>query len=244
MKYFILIVGFALIILRLVYLNKINKKPSIFTKFDEKVKKAKLNRVILAYTPEEEQNKKPNIFAEFDEKVNKAKLNREILANTPEEEKHELIYFYIQKLVRKDDYKYETIMNLPAPLKTFYLIDQFEKEVNNGGFLQFFSNSSGQFTEETLNCLFLINARNTAKMLEDAIQCIKKHNETPVSLRQPLFDLKPYEIHTDADLYSNKEMMAELNEIDNEFYSSKEYLYSLLLNYFNNNLDKIFDNRQ
>jgi hypothetical protein len=42
---------------------------------------------------------------------------------------------------------------LSAPATVYYLVCTFEGEVINGGFSQFFSNSSGTFSQETVQAL-------------------------------------------------------------------------------------------
>ncbi len=48
------------------------------------------------------------------------------------------------------------------------LIDELEAEVNNGGFHQFFFNSAGDRTAETIHALNLIGATRTAAIVSQA----------------------------------------------------------------------------
>jgi hypothetical protein len=50
-----------------------------------------------------------------------------------------------------------------------YCVDALEREVNNGGFDQFFWNTSGNTAHETLAALKAIGAPKAAAMLEEAI---------------------------------------------------------------------------
>ena len=59
--------------------------------------------------------------------------------------------------------------NLTESQKQFYLNQNLEREVNNGGFNQYFWNSSGDFAHETIASLNLIGASHTAKILQQAI---------------------------------------------------------------------------
>jgi hypothetical protein len=63
---------------------------------------------------------------------------------------------------------------LSEPQKLFYFNQNLEREINNGGFNQYFSNSSGDFTHETLVSLFAIGAIHTAKILQLAIDQFPK----------------------------------------------------------------------
>ena len=58
---------------------------------------------------------------------------------------------------------------LSSSQRVFFLNQQFEKEINNGGFEQFFCNSTGDFAYETVASLRSIGAEKTATMLEAAI---------------------------------------------------------------------------
>ncbi len=48
------------------------------------------------------------------------------------------------------------------------LIDDLEAEINNGGFEQFFFNSAGDYTEETIQALVKIGANHTADIVNKA----------------------------------------------------------------------------
>ncbi|MDR6781932.1 hypothetical protein J2X78_000484 [Pedobacter africanus] len=58
---------------------------------------------------------------------------------------------------------------LSEPQKLFYLNQELEREVNNGGFNQYFLNSSGDYAHETILALKAINAQKTAAILQAAI---------------------------------------------------------------------------
>ena len=58
---------------------------------------------------------------------------------------------------------------LTEPQKLFYYIQCLEREVNNGGFNQYFINSSGEYAHQTIQSLKLIGANTTADILQKAI---------------------------------------------------------------------------
>ena len=58
---------------------------------------------------------------------------------------------------------------LTEPQKKFSFCQWFEQEVNNGGFWQYFFNSSGNFAHQTVDSLKIIEAKTTADMLQKAI---------------------------------------------------------------------------
>jgi hypothetical protein len=106
-----------------------------------------------------------NLFG--DKKRNAADLRPDIdslLTNDP----HKLI-------LDLDTYLYElsssgeALDKLTEPQKTFYFNQYLEKEINNGGFNQYFYNSAGNFSHQTVIALRQINATKTANILQSAI---------------------------------------------------------------------------
>ena len=71
-------------------------------------------------------------------------------------------------LCRKCSYG-ENIETLTDAEKAFYFVVQLEGEVNNGGFSQFFYNSSGDFANETPAALRKIGADKTADICDRAL---------------------------------------------------------------------------
>lgn len=53
--------------------------------------------------------------------------------------------------------------------QTVYCIDGLEREVNNGGFAQFFLNSAGDQSRETVAALRRVGAEHTARLVERAM---------------------------------------------------------------------------
>lgn len=63
----------------------------------------------------------------------------------------------------------DNIDRLTQPQRNFYFNQNFEREINNGGFDQYFYNSSGDFAHETIISLRIIGAYKTADILQKAI---------------------------------------------------------------------------
>ncbi|NJK97501.1 MAG: DMP19 family protein [Bacteroidales bacterium] len=62
----------------------------------------------------------------------------------------------------------EKIDKLNESQKTFIIIENLEREINNGGFNQFYYNSSGDFSHETIDALIKIGANKTAEIVTKA----------------------------------------------------------------------------
>jgi hypothetical protein len=63
----------------------------------------------------------------------------------------------------------ENLLVLSKEEQIFYLCESFELEVNNGGFYRFFWNSTGNYADKTIEALKIINANDTAKLLEEEV---------------------------------------------------------------------------
>jgi hypothetical protein len=63
----------------------------------------------------------------------------------------------------------QSLENLTEPQKTFFFNQCFQKEISDASFNQYFFNSSGGFTHQTVIALRQINAVKTAEILQLAI---------------------------------------------------------------------------
>ncbi|UWY29966.1 DMP19 family protein [Flavobacterium sp. TR2] len=98
--------------------------------------------------------------------------------------------------------------NISSP--TAY-IEELEAEVNNGGFNQYFFNSSGQNCFETLKALKKNKKFKTAKILESAINLIN-----PKKL--PSEDLIKKLQNREVEELNDEKINAKLELLDLEFY--------------------------
>ena len=99
--------------------------------------------------------------------------------------------------------------------KTFIYIDIFENHTTNGGFEEFFWNSSGQFSHVILAAYEAIGATKTATLIYNAF---KEFGEIPIP----------------KDHAFRKKILTELNSnawdtLDQAFYKSKEAIVPLVL---------------
>lgn len=77
------------------------------------------------------------------------------------------------------DYKteYEMVMSWNTSRQAIYIIWGLEAEVNNGGYNQFYSNSSGQFYKHLPQALRLVGAERFADLTERANNTFEKDND-------------------------------------------------------------------
>jgi len=91
------------------------------------------------------------------------------------------------------------------------LVEDFEAEVNNGGFDQFFFNSTGDFSIETLEALELIKANKTAAILREA--CNRFPSGIPPSDRTVRANLMSATVSPNS---------SEFDSLDERFYAYDE----------------------
>ena len=131
---------------------------------------------------------------------------------------------YISKLCEYG----EKLEKLNEHQKVFFLNQQLEREINNGGFNQYFFNSSGEYANETINSLVQIGANITAGILREAIQQFPD-------------DKVP------ADEYERRQIISEIekkansvwNQLDDRFYKYDDDLNELNFNYLTKHKDSI-----
>ena len=68
-------------------------------------------------------------------------------------------------------YDRDGFASLTPAERVAYCVDALEREVNNGGFEQFFWNSSGDTAHETVEALEAIGAGQAAQMVREAMAC-------------------------------------------------------------------------
>ena len=104
--------------------------------------------------------------------------------------------------------------------KVAYCVDALEREVNNGGFDQFFWNSSGDTAHQTHAALLEIGAREAAALVRDAIAAF------------PGAKVPPDRGQREKVLESLPEMAREKwGELDGRFYEYPDDLTTLMRRY-------------
>ncbi|NTW72827.1 MAG: DMP19 family protein [Eubacteriaceae bacterium] len=107
------------------------------------------------------------------------------------------------------------------------LIENLEREVNNGGFNSFFWNTWGDMTEETMAALIEVGSVTFRELLDQAIQQFPDgYVPADTEERQNIIE----EIEEDAE--------EVWNDLDDEFYEYNEDLYGLMIDYIKRNIDK------
>lgn len=102
---------------------------------------------------------------------------------------------------------------LSHPERVFFIAQNVEMEVNNGGFSQFFYNSSGDFAGEMTEAFQVIGAEKTAAICRQALDAIGQ--PLPVNRAERIELLE--KIETDA-------LTNALDACDNAFYEYQDDL--------------------
>lgn len=104
--------------------------------------------------------------------------------------------------------------------RIFYITQTLEMEVNNGGFSQFFYNSSGNFSNELVSAFTAIGANATAAICQKAIAAFGRDIPVDRDKREEMLD----------ELES-EEIDEILEECDGAFYDYEDNLNELNYNF-------------
>lgn len=108
--------------------------------------------------------------------------------------------------------------------RTFYITYTLEGEVNNGGFSQFFFNSSGDLANEAVSAFEKIGANKTADICKKAVEIYGESVPLDRDEREAL-------------LIDNDEVDEILNDCDNAFFEYEDDLTALNYQFIINNKD-------
>lgn len=104
--------------------------------------------------------------------------------------------------------------------RIFFIVQQLEVEVNNGGFSQYFYNSSGDFVNEVVDSFMAIGAENTAIICKKAIRAFGCDIPLPRDQRIAFLGEK-----------STKEVSELFDECDCAFFKYPDHLEALNYNF-------------
>jgi hypothetical protein len=161
-------------------------------------------------------------------------LTSEVIDTTSDENLLQTVFDNLSEKLPKDyDKEYEEVAGWNKPRQAIYIIWLLEAEVNNGGFNQFYFNSSGQFAELAPEALRLVEAAQFADLVTKANNVYKKEEEKITK-------------HQDGTLegFSQSYEDNPLNKFDDEFYAlyKIENLQELQINFIRKNKEFFIDN--
>ena len=146
---------------------------------------------------------------DFNSRTVHKELTGEIIDKTSDGDLLQIIFDNLSQKQPKD-YKreYETVMSWNRSQQAIYMIWLLEAEVNNGGYNQFYYNSSGQFYKQLPEVLKLVGANKFAELTTKANATFEKENPKITQ-------------HQDGTLegFSKSYDDNPLNKFDDEFYA-------------------------
>lgn len=152
-------------------------------------------------------------------------LTIEKIDQTPDSSLVFLMFEHISHGLPADpDQELAYILSLPKPQQAIYIIWLLEGEVNNGGFNQYYYNSSGQFARLAPDALKLVGATQFATLTQAA-------NEMYTKEKQRITKHQDGTSEGFSKSYDNN----PLEKFDDQFYKLKEPLGELQITFIRNN---------
>jgi hypothetical protein len=172
---------------------------------------------------------------EFNNRLIYEELSAEILSAIPDDKLEQAVIDYIWNKIT--DYRNELaiVSDLSPGLQMVYSTRRLEDEVGNGGFNQFFYNSSGQFTEMALKSFQLLGASEYVRILEKAIAIYVQETDSNPLLKEL------YSKGTIESFFATYEL-SSLDKCDDEFYALGNQLSDLRIKYVRSNTQEFTSN--
>ncbi|WP_157811891.1 DMP19 family protein [Tenacibaculum sp. SZ-18] len=133
-------------------------------------------------------------------------------------ERRDMIIMEIDTYLNKKCEYGEKVDRLNESQKVLLIVENLEREINNGGFHQFYWNSSGEYANETIDALIKIGANETAEI-------VKKANS---EFKNEIVPKDRAERHNELELIEEK-AKENWNKCDSEFYEYQDNLIELLI---------------
>lgn len=161
-------------------------------------------------------------------------LTKEILDNVDDNELEQTVVDNImEKFDKNFTNEFEVVSGLSNGRKWIYTSWCLETEVNNGGFIQYFFNSTGQFAYLTLDGLEQLGIPEHANLLRRALVLL--------GLKENIFENLRNENSIESFVEAREEV--DLSTLDDEFYELEENqdLSKLRVKYIRHNLAEFVD---
>ncbi|WP_411028905.1 DMP19 family protein [Spongiimicrobium sp. 3-5] len=85
-----------------------------------------------------------------------------------EMDREDMIVMEIDSYLNEKSKYGEEMEKLNSSQRVLVIVENLEREINNGGFHQFYWNSSGDYANETVDVLIKIGAKKTAEIVKSA----------------------------------------------------------------------------
>jgi hypothetical protein len=160
-------------------------------------------------------------------------LTEQIINTTADENLLQVVFDNLfEKLPTDYEKEYKTVMSWNKSRQAIYMIWALEAEVNNGGYNQFYFNSSGQFYKHLPEALKLVGTTKFADLTKRANETFEKENPKITQ-------------HQDGTLegFSKSYDDNPLNKFDDEFYDlyKTENLQQIQVDFIRKNKKEFID---
>jgi hypothetical protein len=135
-------------------------------------------------------------------------------------ERRDMIVVEIDSYLNKKCEYGQKIDRLNESQKAILIVENLEREINNGGFNQFYWNSSGNYANETIDALIKIGANKTAEI-------VKKANS---EFKNGIVPKDREKRQDELELIEDK-AKENWNNLDSEFYEYNDDLTELLITF-------------
>ena len=165
-------------------------------------------------------------FEEYNNRKIYKKLTSEILASIPDDKIEQTIFDNIYEIIG-DDYENElkNVKKLTKGQQAFFSTWIIEGEVNNGGYNQFYFNSSGQYAEMSKVGFKTIGADKFSELTSRANKIYSENKKR----------LEEFDDGT-MESFSKSYKDNPLNDLDTEFYNLTESVSELRIKYIRDNI--------
>ena len=140
-------------------------------------------------------------------------ISKELAEQIPADKLCDVVDNYVFWIVKDsyDDDLDKKLSELPEIIRYAYLVYQYECEINNGGFDQFFFNSIGYEAFEIQKALEYFGLQKNKEILDKAMELLKTK-----------IDMKDYKKLSASRDLPTEEIESELRELDRHFYEYPE----------------------
>lgn len=139
----------------------------------------------------------------------------------PELDDEELVDAFYDKILRLDTDLHE----LRTPARYLYSVCEIEDQVCNGGFVQYFWNTGGEFIQDAIEGLKAIGCSDLALLVERASNL---HDQQEPAVRKAETEFRTTG-HGDYEAF--RVAQPQLESLDDEFYAGLEEVQSKLATY-------------
>ncbi len=171
---------------------------------------------------------------EFKNRPIHKKLTCQIIDTTSDDNLLQVVFDNLSEKILPDNEKeYKTVLSWNKSKQAIYMIWVLEAEVNNGGYNQFYFNSSGQFYKHLPDALKLVGANKFADLTKRANDTFEKEHPKITQ-------------HQDGTIegFSKSYDDNPLNKYDDDFYilNKSESLQQIQVAYIRKNKSDFIDN--